>query len=303
MAAWQLTKPVAFLVFNRPQTTREVFEQIRHARPPQLLIIADGPRDHVAGEAKKCATVRDIVADVNWPCDVRYNYSDVNLGCKKRISSGLTWAFDTVDEAIILEDDCLPHPTFFRYCEELLDKYRQDERIMVISGDNFQLGRRRSEFSYYYSHFVHVWGWASWSRAWKYYDVTMGKWDELEKTSWLKERFHDTASVKYWKKVYTDVHKGVIDTWDYQWTFACWQKNGLAILPHVNLISNRGFQKSGTHTNCFSPLSNLPVEPMSFPMKHPADIARDIASDDFTQREYINPNILTRIKQRLATLR
>jgi hypothetical protein len=154
---FQLKTPVAFLVFNRPESTIKVFEEIRRARPPRLLVAADGTRADRPGEAEKCAAVRAIIDTVDWPCEVLKNYSDVNLGCKVRVSSGLDWVFEQVEEAIILEDDCLPHPTFFRFCEELLERYRYDERVGIISGDNFLFGVRRTQDSYYFSRYAHIW--------------------------------------------------------------------------------------------------------------------------------------------------
>src|SRR5665648_587346 len=169
MSNFQLKTPVAFIIFNRPETTRRVFAEIAKARPTKLLVIADGPRATHPDDAEKCAVVRAIIDGVDWDCEVLKNYSDVNLGCKRRVSSGLDWVFDTVEEAIILEDDCLPHPTFFRFCEEMLAKYRDDKRIAMISGDNFQFGKKRTEYSYYFSRYTHIWGWASWRRAWDNY--------------------------------------------------------------------------------------------------------------------------------------
>lgn len=156
MIDWRLTTPVAFLVFNRPDTTIRVFEEIRRARPPKLLVVADGARADRPGEAEKCAQVRAIVEQVDWECGVLKNYADDNMGCKRRISSGLDWVFANVEEAIILEDDCLPHPSFFRFCEELLRRYRDDERVMMISGDNFQFGKKRTDYSYYFSKYPHI---------------------------------------------------------------------------------------------------------------------------------------------------
>ena len=176
MTNWKLETPVAFLVFNRPHTTDKVFSEIAAANPRKLLIVADGPRPDQPGEAERCVAVRAIVDRVDWDCEVLTNYSDINLGCKARISSGLDWVFDTVEEAIVLEDDCLPHPSFFRFCEELLVKYRDDERIAQIGGVNFQSGRRRTNYSYYFSRYAHIWGWATWRRAWRHYDVALKAW-------------------------------------------------------------------------------------------------------------------------------
>jgi hypothetical protein len=165
MIQWHVNTPIAFFIFNRPDTTARVFEAIRQAQPSKLLVVADGPRSTRPGEAEKCAATRAIIDQVDWECEVLTNYSDVNLGCRHRVSSGLDWVFEQVEEAIILEDDCLPHPTFFRFCEELLEWYRHDHRIVAISGDNFQNGHQSGEFSYYFSRYVHIWGWATWRRG------------------------------------------------------------------------------------------------------------------------------------------
>ncbi len=141
MAEWQLKTPVVFIIFKRPDTTERVFEVIRQTKPTKLLVVADGARTDRPGEADKCAAVRAIIECVDWDCKVLKNYSEINLGCGKRVSSGLDWVFDNVEEAIILEDDCLPHPTFFRFCEELLERYRYDTRVSSISAQNVQLGR------------------------------------------------------------------------------------------------------------------------------------------------------------------
>ena len=161
-----LKTPVAFIIFNRPSLTQIVFNTIRQAKPKQLFVIADGAR--FPEEKEKCQQARDIIRQVDWDCEVLANYSDVNLGCGKRISSGISWVFEHVEAAIILEDDCLPHLSFFRYCENLLDYYRDDERVMAIGGDNFQDGNKKTPYSYYFSKYPHVWGWATWRRAWKH---------------------------------------------------------------------------------------------------------------------------------------
>ncbi|MEX6776302.1 class I SAM-dependent methyltransferase [Limnospira fusiformis] len=279
----ELTTPVALLIFNRPDTTARVFEAIRQAKPPKLLVVADGARVDKAGEAEQCAATRAIINQVDWECEVLTNYSDVNLGCRQRVSSGLDWVFEQVEEAIILEDDCLPHPTFFRYCQELLEKYRDDERIMMISGDNFQFGRTRTEYSYYFSRYGHIWGWASWRRAWTKYDNSMQLWPELRDNHWLDDILESPQAVAYWSRIFEGVYNG-FNTWDYIWLFTLWANQGLTILPHVNLVSNIGFG-SGTHTtNSNSPLANMSVEVMNFPLKHPAKIHRNIQADDFTDK-------------------
>ncbi len=284
MSNYKLKTPVAFIIFNRPETTKRVFAEIAKARPMKLLVIADGPRADHPDDAEKCAAVRAIIDGMNWDCEVLKNYSDANLGCKRRISSGLDWVFDTVEEAIILEDDCLPHPTFFRFCEEMLEKYRDDKRIAMISGDNFQFGRKRTGYSYYFSRYPHIWGWASWRRAWKNYDVDMKIWPEIRDSRWLEELLGAKRSVWYWKNRFENVYRGRIDTWDYQWTFACWMEGTLDILPNVNLVSNIGFSPEATHETDFIRLAGMDVEPMMFPMLHPPYIYRDPVADSFTEK-------------------
>ncbi len=277
-----LNTPVLFLVFNRPDVTARVFESIRHAKPSRLYVAADGPRLNIPGEAEKCALARTVIDRVDWPCEVLTNYSDVNLGCKRRVSSGLNWVFNTVEEAIILEDDCVPHPTFFRFCEELLEKYRHDDRVMVISGNNFQFGRKRGNYSYYFSRYNHIWGWASWRRAWRNYDVDMKLWPEVRNGEWLRDLLGDDVA-RYWTENFEMAYNGKIDSWDYQWTFACWIHNGLSILPNVNLVSNIGFNSEATHTkDSESKVANLPMEEMGFPLIHPNFVIRDARADDFT---------------------
>jgi hypothetical protein len=174
MSDFKLTTPVAFFIFNRPDTTEQVFSEIVRVKPHKLLVIADGPRSERQGEAEKCSQARSIIDRVNWDCEILTNFSEINLGCKVRVSSGIDWVFEHVEEAIILEDDCLPDPTFFRYCQVMLDHYRNDQRIGMISGDNFQNGIKRNMDSYYFSRYVHIWGWATWRNRWQnYYDVNI----------------------------------------------------------------------------------------------------------------------------------
>jgi len=298
----QMRTPVTFLIFNRPDTTERVFEAIRQARPPKLLVVADGPRADRPGEAEKCAAARAIIERVDWECEVLTNYSDVNLGCKLRVSSGLSWVFDTVEEAIILEDDCLPHPTFFRFCEELLDRYRHDERIMAISGNNFQFGRRRTEYSYYFSRYNHCWGWASWRRAWQQYDIEMKLWPTIREGNWLRDILDDEQAVKYWQAIFQSTYDGVINSWAYRWTFSCWVQGGLSVIPAGNLVSNIGFNVEATHTTSNSKLANMLLEAMKFSLLHPSFIIRDVSADNFTQNTVFRLSTLTRIKQRAKNI-
>jgi hypothetical protein len=288
-----LKTPVAFVIFNRPDTTKRVFEEIRHAKPPKLLIIADGSRLNRQGEPEKVAATRAIVGQVDWKCEVLKNYSDINLGCKRRVSSGLDWVFQTVEEAIILEDDCLPHPTFFRFCEELLEKYKDDERIMHISGDNFQFGRKRNETSYYFSRYAHVWGWASWRRAWQHYDVQMKQWAGSEPQERFLRDFANPAEKRFWKAKWNGALAGKIDTWDFQWAFACMARKSLSIVPNINLVSNIGFGAASTNTSRLSSmLADTPTAAMEFPLVPPGLFTKDIDADENVANLFFRPSLI-----------
>ena len=195
-----MRSPILFLVFNRPDVTQRVFDAIRQARPPKLYIAADGPRKNKVGEVERCALVQEIVSQVDWPCEVSKLIRQENLGCKIAISSAIDWFFSKEPEGIILEDDCLPHPDFFPYCDELLERYRNNERVGMISGDNFQNGIKRGDGDYYFSQFCHIWGWASWARAWKKYDANLAQWPKLKARNWLGSLGFSGAETTYWQK-------------------------------------------------------------------------------------------------------
>ena len=282
--------PVAFLIFNRPDTTERVFQSIRQARPSKLLVVADGPRIERVGEVEKCSAARAIIDGVDWDCEVLTNYSDTNLGCKKRVSSGLDWVFNTVEEAIILEDDCLPDHTFFEFCEELLEKYRDNHRIIQISGINLQ-GKWKSEIqSYHFSYYGGIWGWASWRRAWKYYDVSMKLWSKTEVKNKIKDTLGDAKQYQLRKKRFDQAYYGQVDSWDPQWLFTRLLQSSLSVVPAVNLISNIGFGEEATRTKFQSKeLANLPLHSLQFPLLDPSNLTAD--------REYDHQFYLKAFKQ------
>jgi len=279
-----LTTPILFLIFNRPDITEKVFNAIRQAKPSRLYVAADGPRDG-HNENATVEETRRVVKSIDWNCEVKTLFREKNLGCKKAVSGGIDWFFQHEEEGIILEDDCLPNQNFFGFCQELLLKYRYDERIMHISGDNFQFGKQRTKYSYYFSRYSHVWGWASWRRAWKHYDREMDHWPKVLEEDQLKAISSDASFMKYWTKIFSAVRSGEIDTWDYQWNFTCWIQNSLAILPHTNLVSNIGFGVNATHTSNNSILSNMATNKISFPLQHPPYIIRNYLADQFTERQ------------------
>ncbi|MGB5631833.1 MAG: glycosyltransferase family 2 protein [Waterburya sp.] len=287
----QLKTPIVFFVFNRPDVTKIVFEAIRQAKPTVMYVIADGARTNKIGEAGKCEAVHKVIEGVDWDCKVITNYSEINLGCKKRISSGLDWVFEQVESAIILEDDCLPDPSFFRYCDELLEYYHYDSRVMSIGGLNPQLNKKITDYSYYFSRYPHIWGWATWKRAWQFYDVDMKLWSKISNHQFLENIFTEPRTIKYWTQIFQATYQGDIDTWDYQWIFTCLMQGGFSIIPNRNLVSNLGFGIDATHTvnsGNSSPYSNMNTEEMVFPLRHPTFMLRSLPADSFTENNYYN---------------
>lgn len=241
--------PILFLIFNRPDETARVFEVIKQAQPKYLYVAADGARKDKDDETELCEQTRKIIEKVDWDCEVKTLFRKENLGCKKAVSSAITWFFENVEEGIILEDDCLPSMSFFPYCAELLEKYRHDTRIMHISGEN-PLNEELCSKSYYFSVIPHIWGWASWRRAWKLYNAEFQGFDTFLKFNIIQNVFEEKEVQKYWNKTFSRVKNGNINTWDYQWTYALFVNNGLSINPTKNLVSNIGFGSTeATHTN------------------------------------------------------
>lgn len=296
------TTPVLFLIFNRPDTTQRVFEAIRKAQPKRLYVAGDGPRKYRDGESALVSQVRAIATAVDWDCEIKILFRDENFGCGKAVSQAISWFFENEEMGIIMEDDCLPHPDFWRFCQELLERYKDDERVMAISGDNFQKGPRYSPYSYYFSRYPHVWGWASWARAWKHYDFEMRLWSAAKEGKWLQSCFvGELKAGAYWVKVFDRVANGEIDTWDYQWHFVCWVQNGLTILPVANLVSNIGFDSRATHTvDEQNSIAALPVSSIGFPLEHPPVVVRNAEWDAFYDKQFIVRPIPRRVLGRIV---
>ena len=278
MSQWQCKTPVVLLLFKRAEATAKVFEVVRQVKPNKLLVVADGPRPDQPGEAEKCTATRAIIDRVDWDCEVLTNYSDVNLGCKERVSSGLNWVFSLIEEAIIIEDDCVPDASFFRYSEELLERYRDDIQIMSVTGENTH-GYHRSDASYYFSYYSFYWGWATWRRAWELFDGKMELWARLRQTNWLENLLQNTEATLYWTKIFDQTFDG-FNSWGWAWTFSCFVNQGLCAIANENLISNIGFGPDAAHhTWSVDELSDLPIEPVRFPLQHPDKVFRDLEAD------------------------
>lgn len=284
-----LQTPILLLVFNRPEPTMRVFEQIRLQKPAQLFIAADGPRTSKPGEAALCEeTKKKLLENIDWPCEVKTLFRTSNLGCGNAVSGAINWFFEQVEEGIILEDDCLPDPTFFSFCTTLLEHYRKNENVLHISGTNYQMGNIRGEASYYFSRYAHIWGWASWRRAWEKYDYTLKQYRTYPKNG-LTTQLRDDLEAIYDRK---------IDTWDIQWFMTVWFNKGLSITPNTNLIRNIGYGKDATHTKHI-PAWFRKLRYGSIPqITHPADISFDEKADKFSTDTLFRPDyLLSKVKK------
>lgn len=277
-----LDTPILFLIFNRPDTTVQVLQEIRKAAPSRLYIACDGARKHKEREKEKVQETRDLVLkNIDWECEVKTLFRDNNLGCKEAVSNAITWFFENEEMGIILEDDCLPSQSFFPFCKELLIKYKDDSRIWLIGGTNF-LSKFHLENSpkYYFSKYDRSWGWASWRRAWKNYDKKLSLWPEIKNANVLKNILYSDKEAKMYNHIFEQTYQGKIDTWDYQWLFTVLINNGLSIIPETNLISNIGFGGEATHTfNGEHPYANLNRGEVLFPLEHPNAIIPDFEKD------------------------
>lgn len=297
-----MRSPILLLVFNRPDTTRRVFASIRSAKPSRLYIAADGPRLDKEGEVQRCQAVREIVSQVDWPCHVSTLFRETNLGCKLAVSNAISWFFEQEEEGIIIEDDILALPSFFRYCDELLAYYRDDPQVAMISGNNFVASYVAVKDSYTFSKYCHIWGWATWRRAWQYYDVAIPDWPFWKNHQGLgKLADHNIFFQRYWRSLLDQVYQGKIDTWDYQWNYTCWKMGLLSILPKTNLVVNIGFGKYATHTIGAIPkiIAQATPKDLSFPLQHPANQFRNKEMDKLIDKLVFNLTLRSKLQQKL----
>ena len=292
MLIYNKNTPVLLLIFNRPATAKLTFDAIKKARPGRLYIAADGPR--TTEEAVLCKEARNIVNQVDWECEVKTLFRDENLGCKKAVSSAITWFFGNEEEGIVLEDDCLPSESFFGFCSQMLEYYRNDDRIGHISGSNFQLGNIRGEGTYYFSNLTHVWGWAGWRRVWKDYDVDMKLFPEFKNANKIEQSKSHLPFKELWLNNFENTYWGKVNTWDFQYAFLNLLHGRISIMPNVNMVSNIGFGNNATHTDTGSQdmFSNQKRQEIT-EIKHPVSIEADIEADWFTQKgEFQEPERL-----------
>lgn len=275
------TPPVLFLIFNRPQETADVFERIRKQAPARLYIAADGPRPNIAGEQELCEeTKRQVLTRIDWDCEVKTLLRQQNLGCKNAVWQAISWFFEQEEMGIILEDDCLPTDSFFTICAELLLKHKYNTQVMMIGGTSYQ-AKPMDVYSYYYSTYMHIWGWASWRRAWQYYNAELNGFDETECLQILAKNLPDKREQGLWRMNLQHIING-FDTWDYQWQYSIWKNNGLTIIPWKNCITNIGFGPRATHTFATeSAQARLKSFEITGPIKHPNTIQLNKKADRY----------------------
>lgn len=286
-----LDTPILFIIFNRPETEKRVFEQIRKIKPKYLYVAADGPRKNRVDDVENCKLAREIVDNgVDWDCEVKKLYRNDNLGCKYAVSGAIDWFFKNVEEGIILEDDCLPDLSFFRFCEELLRKYRNNKSIMHISGDNFQCNEEANKYSYYYSRYPNIWGWATWRRSWNSFSVELTNWREKSSNKLFLNC--DMLEKFFWISNFDKIAKNKIDTWDCQWLFNVFNNGGMAIIPNRNLVENIGFEHNATHFVGDTVLARKSYG-IKFPLKHPNYFKTDWVKDNYSRLKVFRINILS----------
>ncbi|MCF7820270.1 MAG: glycosyltransferase family 2 protein [Candidatus Pacebacteria bacterium] len=278
--------PIVFIIFKRPETTQKVFDEIRKVKPKKLFIVADGPRNKE--EKIKCEKTRVIVEKINWDCEVFRNYSEENLGCRKRVISGLNWVFKNVEKCIILEDDCLPDQSFFPFCEKLLERYKKREDVMMISGNNHLKDKKNIiKDSYYFTKFTYIWGWATWRSSWKLMQDNLTISNKV-----IYSNFSNWKDRIYWKYVFKETEKGYIDSWAYSLFYYSLNNEMQNICPKVNLVANIGFGDDSTNTGNYNDTYSLiKKETISFPLNHPEEIRINKKADKISQKNSVNMSL------------
>jgi hypothetical protein len=293
---------VAIIVFNRPDITQRLLCCLRIMKPRVIYVISDGPRPDRPGEGELVEATRQLFEEPGWPCDIHREYASKNMGCMGRVSSGLDKVFSEVDRAIILEDDCIPAPEFWPFCKDVLDRYAEDDRVMSISGSNYQCEYRRGMFSYYFSRYPHSGGWATWGRAWRKFDRTLAAWPDAVGRGVMHDALPSFRARMYWRYILNKVKAGEIDSWAYRWTFSCWLNRGVCVIPEVNLITNIGVGQDSTHTTEKTRFLGMLAGKMTFPLRHPDNVLADRAADEHTEDTIFSKSILNRTKWVLSKL-
>uniref|UniRef100_UPI00404796F4 nucleotide-diphospho-sugar transferase n=1 Tax=Algoriphagus sp. TaxID=1872435 RepID=UPI00404796F4 len=298
----RFSTPILFMAFNRPEITKISFEVLRKLQPKNLYIAIDGPRLHIDGETEKCDLVKSIVKNVDWDCYVKFKFNTTNLGCKNSVKTAIDWLFENEEQGIILEDDILPSNDFFYFCECMLERFADDIRIGLISGCNLVSKNEFNVYSYLFSRYPNIWGWATWKRVWKEYDVNMNGYIEFLNSNALDNILPKFNLFKpYWKNQLDSVYYNRIDTWDFQFYFMMWKNNYLSIAPTNNQILNLGYNKDATHTNGNVPkfILDLKIIDMVLPLCHNLNVKQNVIFDIIISKIVYQINLFTVLKWKI----
>ena len=292
--------PIVYVCFNRPEITKKTFEHIKKIKPSKLFLILDGPRKNNKQDKIRCLKVKKIVQDINWDCKLYRNFSKENLGLKNRFFTGLDWVFNNTNEAIILEDDCLPHKDFFYFCEAMLKKYKNSDRVKFITGNNFQNSNEiEVDEDYYFSKYSHIWGWATWKKTW----TDVKREDVFWKNKIINSEFEMMKSSpkekKYWKNMYYSVLNNKLNSWAIYLLFSIWNNKGLTVTPKINLIKNLGLS-SGTNTKNLDIKLEISNKSLNKPLKHPKKIKVNFKKDLYVFNTVYNKNFFSKLRLLLA---
>lgn len=295
-----LTTPVLIIAYRRQDTTRKVLDILRQAKPQRLYVACNAPCPDRPEEMLQCEEVRSLFNEPGLASEVRCLFREKHLSARESISGAISWFFEHEQQGIILEDDCVPSLSFFRFAEELLNRYADDQRVGMISGNNFQFGLRRGEASYYFSQYCHIWGWATWRDRWATYDVTMHLWPELCEE--VLGGLESTLQRAYWGNIFDRTYSANIDTWDYQWLFSNWINHRINVVPQENMVSNIGFGSQASHTRNLTRVANLPVHELHFPLQHPNVCLPDREADRYTFKACYQPSLSGMVRYALRKI-
>jgi hypothetical protein len=283
--------PVVLIIYHRPEMVANIIGSLRTVKPSKIFVIADGPKNRK--DKQKCEETRELIKLINWECKIYKNYSSKNLGLRKRVVSGLNWVFSKVDRVIILEDDLVIHKDFYKFCEQMLERYKNNSDIISIAGNNFIFGKHRIKASYFFSRYTYSWGWATWRSRWKLYKDNMNDWPRLKRQGSLKSVIKGSWRYIYWTKIFDLTYRRIIDSWAYCFMYTSFVHKKYTVVPIVNLVSNVGAGKSATHTSVKSKALYVDIQNLAFPLKHPKKVEQDLVADSITEKTlYFTPRII-----------
>lgn len=281
--------PVLLIAFNRPNTTKKVFDAIKRARPTKFYVAADAPRIRNKEDIQNCSLVKNIVRDVDWDCDVHYRFAEKNQGCGPGPYNAINWAFKNEDRLIILEDDCVPVLSFFQYCNEVLERYKNDTRIWFVSGNQYNEEAVKTPHSYFFSRYGHSWGWATWKRCWDFMDMSLAKYKLIIEQDLYKSSFRTTEEAIFFQNVIDKIYHNELlrnHIWDFQFGFVISSNGGLSIVPSKNLVTNIGYE--GTHSSNKTVFHDRPADETYSIKSHPDFVLPDVNYDTWHFQHHWN---------------